>query len=126
MGASKRGNSPSFMFPIVTMMLTKQLSGEKSCLPCLYLPAKLNYFRKMYENRFGARSEQPPLINLLVIILMVGLGFVIVGPFIGFFAALPFSDNGGLEELLTALQQPLEDPGLKIPIYIIQAFATFV
>lgn len=79
----------------------------------------------MFENDSGSRPEKPPVINLIIILLMVGLGFVILGPIIGFFFALPFYD-GDLAELAEAIQPPLEDPGLKIPLYIVQGFATFV
>jgi membrane protease YdiL (CAAX protease family) len=78
----------------------------------------------MYENQFGARPERHPAVNLIIIVLMVGLGFVIVGPIIGFFLALPFYD-GGMLELAEALQQPMTDPALKVPMYIIQGGATF-
>ncbi|HEX8040418.1 MAG TPA: CPBP family intramembrane glutamic endopeptidase [Chryseosolibacter sp.] len=56
---------------------------------------------------------------------MVGLGFVIIGPILGFFLALPFY-HGGMVELAEAIQQPLENPDTKIPLYIIQGCATFV
>lgn len=56
---------------------------------------------------------------------MVGLGFVIIGPILGFFIALPFY-HGGMAELAEAIQQPLDNPDTKIPLYIIQGCATFV
>ncbi|MEX2233473.1 MAG: CPBP family intramembrane glutamic endopeptidase [Cyclobacteriaceae bacterium] len=80
----------------------------------------------MYENELGARPERHPVINLIVILLMVGLGFIIVGPTLGFFAALPFYEGGGMEELYGALQSRSQNPQIKIPFYIIQGFATFV
>ena len=79
----------------------------------------------MFENHFGARRERPPVINLLIILLMVGLGFIIVGPIIGFFLALPFYD-GGMLQLADAIQNPLDNPDVKIPLYIVQGCATFV
>lgn len=78
----------------------------------------------MYENQFGARPDRHPALNLIIIVLMVGLGFVIVGPIVGFFLALPFYD-GGMLELAEAIQQPMNDPALKVPLYIIQGGATF-
>src|SRR5687768_17500475 len=125
MGARRRGKSPKSILPILAIVLTKALLGIKSCLPCLYLPAKLNYFRKMFENELGARSEKHPVINLIVILLMVGLGFIIVGPIIGFFIALPFYD-GGMIQMAEAIQRPMDHPELKVPLYIIQGCATFV
>lgn len=53
---------------------------------------------------------------------MVGLGFVIVGPAIGYLFALPFYH--GQTQLIEAIQPPLQDPAIKIPLYIIQAAAT--
>lgn len=79
----------------------------------------------MFENEIGTRPQQHPVINLIIILLLVGLGFVIVGPIIGFFIALPFYD-GSMVELAEAIQSPLENPDIKIPFYIIQGCATFV
>lgn len=77
----------------------------------------------MYENEFGNRPEKHPVVNLIIIILMVGLGFVIVGPIVGFFLALPFYE-GTMMQLADAVQQPLDHPELKVPLYIIQGSAT--
>ena len=79
----------------------------------------------MFENEIGARPQRHPVINLIVILLMVGLGFIIVGPIIGFFIALPFYD-GSMIALAEAIQDPLDNPDIKIPLYIIQGSATFV
>ncbi|MEX1240450.1 MAG: CPBP family intramembrane glutamic endopeptidase [Cyclobacteriaceae bacterium] len=79
----------------------------------------------MFENQLGTRPEKHPVINLIVILLMVGLGFVIVGPIIGFFIALPFYE-GGVVRLGEAIQHPLDNPDIKIPLYIIQGCATFI
>lgn len=79
----------------------------------------------MFEDPIGARRERHPVINLIVILLMVGLGFIIVGPIIGFFIALPFYD-GSMIQLAEAIQSPLDHPDIKIPLYIIQGAATFV
>jgi membrane protease YdiL (CAAX protease family) len=80
----------------------------------------------MFENQSGSRSEKHPVINLIIILLMVGLGFVIVGPIIGFFIALPFYPGGGMTALAEAIQHPLQNPDTKIPLYIIQGCATVV
>jgi Predicted metal-dependent membrane protease len=78
----------------------------------------------MFENQIGSRPEKPPVINLIIILLMVGLGFIVLGPIIGFFLALPFYD-GGMIDLAEAIQRPLQNPNIKIPLYIIQGCATF-
>jgi len=79
----------------------------------------------MFENQLGTRPEKHPVINLIVILLMVGLGFVIIGPILGFFIALPFYE-GGMRGLSEAIEHPLENPDIKIALYIIQGCATFV
>lgn len=78
-----------------------------------------------FENELGSRPEKHPVINLLVILLMVALGFVVAGPIIGFFLALPFYD-GGMIQLAEAIQEPLNHPEIKLPLYIIQGCSTFV
>lgn len=63
--------------------------------------------------------------NVILILLIAGLGFVVVGPLIGFFLSLPFYP-GSMQQMIEGLQDPLHDPGLKIPFYIMQGMATFV
>lgn len=79
----------------------------------------------MFENPYGTRRERHPAINLIIILLMVGLGFIVVGPIIGFFLALPFYD-GSMTQLVEAVQHPLDNPEVKVPLYIVQGAATFV
>lgn len=79
----------------------------------------------MFENQIDARPNRHPVINLIIILLMVALGFIIVGPIIGFIIALPFFD-GSIIELTEAIQNPLKHPEVKMPLYIIQACATVV
>lgn len=79
----------------------------------------------MLENDLSSRPERHPVISLLMVLFVVGLGFIIIGPLIGFFFALPFYP-GTMMELATALQNSVDDENLKIPIYIIQGFATFI
>lgn len=79
----------------------------------------------MLENELYQRPERHPVITLLLILAIVGIGFIFVGPFIGFFAALPFYP-GSMLEMTEAIQDPVNHPELKIPLYIMQGFATFV
>lgn len=79
----------------------------------------------MFENQLGAPQEKHPVINLIVILLLVALGFIVIGPVLGFFLALPFYD-GGMVQLAEAIQRPLDHPDTRIPLYIIQGCATVV
>lgn len=79
----------------------------------------------MQENDLSHRPERPPVVNLIIILGLVGLGFVFVGPVVGYFAAMPFF-NGSGEELFEAIQDPINHPEVKVPIYIIQGFATLI
>jgi hypothetical protein len=78
------------------------------------------------ENEYGSPRDRHPVVNLLVIILMVGLAFVFVGPAIGFVLALPFYEGGGMTEMLQALQDPANNPDIKIPLYIVQGCNTVI
>jgi membrane protease YdiL (CAAX protease family) len=78
----------------------------------------------MLENDLSTRHKTHPLISLLLLLLIVAIGFVIVGPVIGFVVAMPFYP-GTMMDFLEALQTPT-DPDLKVPLYILQGFATFV
>jgi uncharacterized protein len=79
----------------------------------------------MYENELEPRSERHPVISLIIVLALVGLGFVIVGPMIGFFIALPFY-QGSVMDMAEAIADPLSHPELKLPLYIMQGCATFV
>jgi uncharacterized protein len=79
----------------------------------------------MLENDLSQRPERHPVINLIIILLLVGLGFTIVGPVVGYFAALPFYPGNG-EELFAALQDPVNHPEVKLPLYVMQGFATLI
>lgn len=78
----------------------------------------------MLENEFSNRAERHPVISLLLILIVVGLGFVVLGPIIGFFIASPFY-SGSMMDLATQLQHPGDNQELKIALYIIQGSATF-
>ena len=77
----------------------------------------------MLVNESRTRPEKHPVVNLIVILLMVGLGFVIVGPLVGVLVALPFYD-GSLMDLVESIQPPLQNPDIKVPLYIIQGCST--
>jgi membrane protease YdiL (CAAX protease family) len=63
--------------------------------------------------------------SVILIFIVVGLGFIIVGPLIGFLISIPFYP-GNMMEFAEALQNPSGHPELRIPLYIIQGFATLI
>lgn len=79
----------------------------------------------MFENEERPVTSLHPVPAIILIMISVTIGFVLVGPLIGVLASTPFYD-GGILELAKALETPLESPGIKIPIYILQGFATLV
>jgi uncharacterized protein len=79
----------------------------------------------MYENELEPRPERHPVISLIIVLALVGLGFVVVGPLIGFFIAIPFYE-GSMMEMAEAVADPLAHPELKMPLYIMQGCATFI
>lgn len=70
-------------------------------------------------------SQRHPLTSLIFILLTAILGFLIIGPLIGFFMAMPFYD-GSLFDLVEKIQHPLQSPEVKLPVLIIQASATLI
>lgn len=68
-------------------------------------------------------STKPPLLSLLLILVVVVLGFALVGPAIGFFLAIPFYD-GNMLDLPTKIGNPLLYPEIKTALFILQGSAT--
>lgn len=79
----------------------------------------------MLENSLSPRPQRHPGLNLLLLIIMVGVGFAVVGLVVGLFIALPFYP-GSATELISALEDPTNHPDVKIPFYIIQASSTLI
>jgi len=73
-----------------------------------------------------ASPRQPrPAIVILVTLLAVFLGFQILGPMIGFLVAIPFYP-GTLMEMAEAITNPVNDPALKLPLFLMQGFGTLI
>lgn len=71
------------------------------------------------------RSARHPVISLLLILVVVFLGFALIGPLVGFLITKPYV-QGTFEDYLTALQNLSEHPELKIQVYVVQGCATLV
>ena len=71
------------------------------------------------------RTQRPPWLSVSMILIVTLMGFMIIGPLIGFFIAWPFSGYS-LLEFVEKLTNPIGDPGMKIPQFIVQAGATFI
>lgn len=78
----------------------------------------------MQENELYTPIDRHPIMNIVLVIVIAGLCFLFVGPFIGVFLASPFFP-GSMDELFAAAQNPLEHPEIKIPLFIMQGCATF-
>jgi len=70
-------------------------------------------------------SERPAWISIILILLTATLGFVVVGPLIGFLVAMPFYD-GTIFDLTSKLTDPTAHPEIRLPILIMQGFATLI
>ncbi|MEQ8304620.1 MAG: CPBP family intramembrane glutamic endopeptidase [Cyclobacteriaceae bacterium] len=71
------------------------------------------------------QEQRPAWTSVIFIFLSCMLGFIVVGPLIGFMLALPFFE-GDLLTLQTKLASPTSYPELKLPLFIIQASATLI
>jgi uncharacterized protein len=70
-------------------------------------------------------SERNPILSAFFILCTVVIGFVIVGPIIGLLFSLPFYE-GSVLELGEKIQNPLQYPELRVPVLIMQGFATLI
>lgn len=66
-----------------------------------------------------------PVLMLFLVFVTIFASFVIIGPLIGFVVSLPFYD-GDVLDLMEKLQDPLNHPEVKTPLFIMQGFATFI
>lgn len=66
-----------------------------------------------------------PLLVAILILLTMGVGFIVIGPIIGFLIAMPFYD-GSIQEMGVAIQAPLDHPEIKTTFYLMQGAATVI
>jgi membrane protease YdiL (CAAX protease family) len=62
-------------------------------------------------------------INILLVLAAVLAGFIVVGPLIGILIALPFYE-GSIMDFMSALSDPIGNPAIKVPFYIVQGCST--
>lgn len=77
----------------------------------------------MLEFEEDLQPRRNPLVSLLLIVMVVFIGFGVIGPLIGFVFSYPFFP-GSVIEYANALQNIPEHPELKLPLYILQGCAT--
>lgn len=70
-------------------------------------------------------SQRPAWISVMLIFVVAMLGFVIIGPIIGFVLSMPFFE-GDFMSLTSKLASPADYPELRIPLFIMQGCATLV
>ena len=68
--------------------------------------------------------ERPAVTSVFFILVVTLIGFIFVGPLIGFLLVIPFID-GTLIDFVPKISQPLLHPEVRMPLFIIQACATF-
>jgi membrane protease YdiL (CAAX protease family) len=69
----------------------------------------------------GLVSDRHPIVSLLLIIIMVGTGFLLVGPGIGLAVASQFYEGD-----LMSIFQSQPDPSVFTPLMIVQGFASLI
>jgi membrane protease YdiL (CAAX protease family) len=74
------------------------------------------------ENHF---TKVSPLQSLIFLTLITFTGFAFIGPFLGFAVAIPFFD-GGFIDMVTAMNDPVNNESVKVPMFIAQAFSTII
>jgi membrane protease YdiL (CAAX protease family) len=72
-----------------------------------------------YESRLS------PLSLFALTFIVASLGFVLIGPIIGFFLSIPFFE-GNITEQLQKMGDPVSYPEFRLPLYIMQGAATLI
>ena len=72
-----------------------------------------------------AESNMHPLTMAILTIVVSSFGFLLIGPLLGFFLAIPFFE-GNLLDQLALLANPADHPELRLPLYIMQGSATLI
>lgn len=70
-------------------------------------------------------SHRPAWLSSIFIFLTAALGFLIIGPLIGFFIAAPFVE-GDIFSITEKMANPIAYPEMRTPVLIIQACATLI
>jgi membrane protease YdiL (CAAX protease family) len=70
-------------------------------------------------------SKLSPLALFALTFIVAGLGFVLIGPIIGFFLAIPFFE-GSITDQLPKMTDPMSYPEFRLPLYIMQGSATLI
>src|SRR5579859_5580033 len=70
-------------------------------------------------------SKLSPLALFALTFVVAGFGFVLIGPIIGFFLAIPFFD-GSITDQLPKMTDPVSFPEFRIPLSIMQGAATLI
>ncbi len=70
-------------------------------------------------------SKLSPLTLFALIFIVASLGFVLVGPIIGFFLAIPFFE-GSITDQLAKMSDPMSYPEFRLPLYVMQGAATLI
>jgi membrane protease YdiL (CAAX protease family) len=87
------------------------------------LRAKITEFAEMSEFELAPAQRSGWTSAIYILLTMFG-GFVVIGPLIGFFIALPFIDGSALD-FMSNIGDPVSHPETKTPLFIVQACATF-
>ncbi len=70
-------------------------------------------------------SQRHPLISIIFILLTAAISFLIIGPVLGFFIAMPFYE-GNIFDLIEKITNPTIYPEIRLPLIIIQGSATLI
>jgi membrane protease YdiL (CAAX protease family) len=66
-----------------------------------------------------------PVISIFITLVVVLVGFQLIGPFIGFFVAIPFYP-GPVLQMVEDLKQPMAHPEMRLTLMIMQGFGTLI
>jgi len=76
-------------------------------------------------SELSSSAATHPSVKLILTLMVVVLGFVVVGPLVGYFLAMPFME-GSITDQLKQLADPIHSPAMRVPLYIMQGSATLI
>ncbi|HCW07059.1 MAG TPA: CPBP family intramembrane metalloprotease domain-containing protein [Cytophagales bacterium] len=79
----------------------------------------------MIVSNLTENSGKHPLVMATLTLLVAGIGFLLVGPLIGFFISTPFFDGTILEQA-EKMADPMSHEEFRVPLYLMQGCATLI
>ncbi|MTI22466.1 CPBP family intramembrane metalloprotease [Fulvivirga sp. RKSG066] len=76
-----------------------------------------------FDNNIHLSTHRSSSLSVFLVLVLSLIGFFVIGPFLGLLLAQPFYD-GSFANFQADMLHPYENPGMRVPFYIVQGMAT--